>query len=303
MNSPDDVAVRAQWERQRIWSQAGDAVKRRIRRTRLCALLLATAGAVLGTLSVEVGGWIWLSRTCAALAAVALALVPIVGGARGRGTVQDWTRVRAVSESLKAEVYVFLAGVSPYRGDDRVSHLLDVGDRIVADNAGLTAYTVGVSADERDLPAVRDVAGYLDLRLNGQVDGYYRPNAELIHTRVRRLGFVQLVLTVTGAVLAAVSGFVPAARLGVWVGVIVTVGAAVGTHVAAERYEYEEVECTRTADQLTALRTRFLAGPRSRASDDEFVAAAERVISMQNRGWMARQTAADPEAEVTRGRG
>jgi hypothetical protein len=296
MSSSDDVAARAQWDRQRIWSRAADRAKKRMRQARLRALTLATTGAVLGTLSAELSDrHARLGRVCAVLAAVALALAPVLGGTVGRTIVRDWTRMRAVSELLKTEIYMFLARVAPYRGDDRVRRLLDEGDRIVAEADDLTSYTVAASPGQRDLPDVRDVPSYLELRVGGQIERYYRPRADHIHRTVRRLGFVQLTLAAAGAVLAAVSGVMPGARLGAWVGVTTTIGAAVAAHVAAERYEYQEVEFTRTAGQLTALRTRYLAGPRDQAADDELVAAAERIISTQNEGWMARQTSADPD--------
>lgn len=243
----------------------------------------------MGTASVTVVGWReWLASLLAALAAVALALIPVIGRSAGSDTVRDWTRVRAVSEALKTETYTYLAGVTPYRGPDRTRHLLDRVDDVITEAGDLTRYTVGVDAEARSLPAVHDVPTYLKVRVNGQIDGYYRPRARAIHHTLATVGRIQVALAGLAAALAAVTGFYPAARLSAWAAVITTVAATVATYIAAERYEYQEVEFTRTIDQLTLLTLHYQHGPRGQAADDEFVAGCERVISIQNDAWMVK---------------
>jgi hypothetical protein len=277
------------WSQQSVWSQAADAIKRRIGRARLSRLCLAIAGAALGTASVQVIEWQrGLASLLAALAAVALALIPILGAAARTDTVRDWTQVRSVAETLKAEMYTYLAGVAPYRGPHRTGLLLD-RTRELFDGAGdLARYTVGIDARPRSLPAVHDVAGYVTVRVDGQIDRYYTRRAREIHRTLTVLSRVQVGLAAVAAALAAVTSFVPAVRLSAWAGVITTVAAAVATHVAAERFEYQEVAFTRTAEQLRSLRLRFAEGPHDEEAQDAFVEDCERDIAVQNDAWMIR---------------
>jgi hypothetical protein len=80
--------------------------------------------------------------------------------------------------------------------------------------------------------------------------------------------------------------------------VLTTVTAALTAHAAAARYEYLLVEYLRTAAELERLRSRRQSsaggsGGRSAEAEDEFVEACERVISVQNEGWMAKLTSSD----------
>ena len=77
--------------------------------------------------------------------------------------------------------------------------------------------------------------------------------------------------------------------IAVWVPVITTAAAAMSAHAAASCYEYSLVEYLRTAEELDRIRGRR--GAVATASDAELVALAERVISIQNEGWMAKLSA------------
>lgn len=277
------------WSRQSVWSQAADEIKRRIGRARLARLCLAIAGAALGTGAVQAGqGQAGLARVLAALAAVALALIPVLGAAARTDSLRDWTGVRSVAETVKAEMFTYLAGVAPYRGPDRTRLLLDRTDEIFEEAGDLARYTVGIDPRRRGLPPVHDVAGYLTERVNDQIDGYYDPRAREIHHMLRVLSRVQAGLAVVAAALAAVTSIVPAVRLSAWAGVITTVAAAMATHVAAERLEYQEVAFVRTAERLRSLRSRFAGSPPGEAAEDAFVEACEQVIAVQNDAWMIR---------------
>jgi hypothetical protein len=59
----------------------------------------------------------------------------------------------------------------------------------------LQRYTDGVRAKDRSLPAVHDVASYLDVRVRqSQLEGYYEPKARLMRQRLRALKAVEVTL-------------------------------------------------------------------------------------------------------------
>jgi hypothetical protein len=295
--SKDDSALVALLQRQSDWSTAGKQLKLDIGRTRTRALYLAVVGAALSTASAQVGrasapgAWV-----LGLLAAIALGLAPVVGRAATAVAVRDWTRVRSVSEALKTEVYTYLAGVAPYRGEGRRVLLLDRTRTILDGQPDLARYSSGRESKQRPLPEVHDVASYIAVRVNQQIDGYYRPRAAECRRRLTRLRGVEVSLAAFAAALAAVTGFFPDAGLGSWVAVVTTVGAAIAAHTAAQRYEFEQIEFARTADQLEDLRSRYLIDEHDENTDDEFVDKCERVISIQNEGWMAKLVRVDERA-------
>ncbi len=92
-------------------------------------------------------------------------------------------------------------------------------------------------------------------------------------------------------VLGALAARFPGWGLGAWIAVVTTVIAAVGAHAAAARYDYQLVEYLRTAQELTRLR-RATAYATSDAELGDLVVQCERVISIQDEGWMAKLSTA-----------
>lgn len=288
MDESDAGSLTSVWDRQNIWSKAANKAKADVGRARGWILGLTIAGAISSSAAAQTAGWNTVAaRILGGLAAATLGLVPVLGRSDTTTLTRDWTRLRSVSEALKTEVYTYLAGVAPYRGGDRQATLLN-RVREIADQPDLAQYAAGVVADKRPLPDVHDVKSFIRVRLSGQIDRYYRPKAANYRRRSDRLRRVEVALAAIGAVLAAVAAVVPRAGIGTWVGVLTTVAGAVAAHAAAQRYEYQQVEFWRTADQIEDLRSRYESTEHDEAGDDAFVAACERVISIQNDAWMAK---------------
>lgn len=288
MDQSDSGPLTSVWDQQNTWSKAANKTKFEVSRSRGWMLRLTIAGAISSAAAVQTAGWSTVAaRVLGGLAAAALGLVPVLGRSDTTRLTRDWTRLRSVSEALKTEVYTYLAGVALYRGSDRQVTLLDRANEIT-DQPDLTRYTAGTVHDERPLPDIHDVASYIRIRLSGQIDGYYRPKAAQYRRRTDRLRRVEVALAALGAVLAAVAAVVPRAGIGTWVGVVTTIAGAVVAHAAAQRYEYQQVEFWRTADQIEYLRSRYESAEHDETGDDGFVAECERVISIQNDAWMAK---------------
>ncbi|WP_369173362.1 SLATT domain-containing protein [Streptomyces sp. R28] len=202
----------------------------------------------------------------------------------------DWTRLRAVSESLKSEVYVSLAGAGRYRTapSEAEARLRQRLIELELQASGLARHLHGVEPVARDLPPVRGFDDYVDARVIQQVEGYYRPQSLMMRSRTTLLRRLEVTLALAGTLQGALAGGFGIAQLGVWIAVVTTVGTAVTAHAAAGRYAYQEIEYSRTAQELQALR---LAGPSSAsdiAEQDRFIARCEDVISVQNDAWMVK---------------
>jgi hypothetical protein len=282
------------WREQSLWSRTADRMKAGIERARLAALVLVVAVAVLATTAGALAGVAPVpARVLAAAAAVGAAVLPTLRPAWSGRRLRDWTRARSVSEALKSDVYLWLAGAGRYRSDPEGAALRLATDRVRADAGDLLRYRHGIEAAERDLPAVRDLPGYFDVRVRAQIVGYYQRKADRHARTLRGFRIAEIALGAVGAVLGGVAAVV-GASFAPWIAVLATVGTALATHVAASRYEFQLIEFLRTAERL-----RQLAGAATTATPDALDALAvkaEEVISVENQGWMAK-LAEDPPAQ------
>ncbi|MGX4654262.1 DUF4231 domain-containing protein [Micromonospora sp. SCSIO 07396] len=277
------------WRGQGDWSRAARRAKRRITTGRRAVAALTAAAAVAGTAAARLAAPAPAAgRVLALVAAVSLLLVPVLGRRASREAVAAWTRLRAVSEASKAELYRYLAHVAPYAGVDADAVLLHRYGQLVDSVGDLVGHTLDGTPVDRPLPPVTDLPSYLAGRVQRQVDGYYLPAARQAGRAATRIGRAATALTVLAAVLSAVAGvFGDVLGLTAWVGVVATVTTALVGYGAAERYEQQHLEYARTADQLTRLRLTREAGL-GWTDDEAFVAEAERIIAQSNTAWMAR---------------
>ncbi|MER6913431.1 DUF4231 domain-containing protein [Streptomyces sp. NPDC000594] len=281
------------WDQQSIWSQAANQLKASVEKARTTALgLVITAAALATAASQTMDITSWLGPLLAFAAAGAAGAAPMVAQRGGPSRLSDWIRARAVSEALKAEVYICLSGTGPYRDRDGAAALLaQRAHRFRSDATDLVRHTTGITPAARPLPPVGDIESYVEQRLRRQIDGYYRPKALFMHGRVERVARVELVFGVLGALLAAAAGAFAVDLLAAWVAVAASLSIAVTAHGIAQRYAYQHLEFQRTAEQLEHLLEEWNAdttGCHQRTAT--LVTDCEHVISIQNEAWMIRWT-------------
>ena len=295
----EDGLVEGLWRQQSIWSQTANRMKTSIGRARSAALGVTVGGAVLATLAARLpAGQARVASVLAVAAAVGVGLVPLLRARCSGRVLRDWTRARSVSEALKSEIYLYLAKAGDYRGDDRDRWLRVCTDRVRQETADLLRHSVAIQPVQRGLPDVHDYGSYLRVRVDGQVEGYYRPKARQLQLRLRQFRRVEVVLAVAGVVLGALAASLAEAGLGAWIAVVTTISASVAAHVGATRYEYQLIEYLRTAEELSRLR-RDAAATTSPAELDQLVVQCERIISIQNEGWMAKLSSTPEEESKT----
>jgi hypothetical protein len=225
-------ALETAWNKQYVWSRTANALKSKLNRARVAALSLTIAGAVLTTTAEQLANG--RSTTATALAvvgAVAVGAAPLALGLANSTAVRDWTRARAVSESLKAETYTYAAGVAPYRGPNRAIELVERVAKVSQMAEDLLRYAPRVKAVSRELPAVRDVSTYIEHRVDAQIK-WYRDKARRLQTRLAVIRWVGVALVILAVVLFAVVLEVGVAAAAAWVPTIATVAAAVAAYAA-----------------------------------------------------------------------
>jgi len=281
------------WREQSVWSQAADRMKDGIERARLAALIVVVLVAVLGTTAAAVSGAApTLGRVLAAVAAAGSAVLPMLRPRWSGTRLRDWTRARSVSEALKADVYLWLAHVRPFADDADAAVLAGRVDKLRVDAADLRSACDGIDPLPRGLPPVDDLASFFVVRVMGQYDGYYRPQVTMIDTRLKWFRGIGIALGAVGAVLGAIAAVLDAS-LASWIAVVATVGTAVAAHVAATRYEFQRIEFARTAEELRQIKVRADRPDATGPELQRLARRAERVISIENQGWMAK-LAEDP---------
>lgn len=276
------------WDQQSVWSQTANHLKARIDRLRSTMLALTVAAAVLTTLAAQIASLgSTVGRMLALGAGVSVGLVPLVRSQLGTQAVSEWARTRSVSEELKSEAFRFLAEVTPFRGADRESLLAERVHRVRDEAADLLVHTSTVAPVARQLPAVHDVHSYVGARLEPQID-WYRGRSTLLARKLARARRWEVALGVSGVVLGAVASAFAVDQASAWVAVVATVTAALSSHVAAARWEFQLVEYLRTADELERLREDWLSADQAEEAADRLVDRCEHVVSIQNDGWMAK---------------
>ena len=280
------------WQQQRNWSQTANRLRSKILKYRFAALVLTVCGAALAATATQLGtntASAGHARIVAVCAAFAVGMVPALRVTFDRRTVSDWTRMRSISETLKSEIFVYLAGVSPYRGPHRQALLAKHVRKVLHDGADLIYYLPPSPPAWTPLPDVSDVASYVQVRLVGQIDRYYRPKAREMNHRLNMTRNVEAGLAAIGAALGVLT-LLPHVYTVAWIGVVTTAGTAVAAHAAESRYLYQFIEYSRTVQQLGSILDSYLQAtdPRTEQSDDHLVSQCERIISIQNEAWMVK---------------
>ena len=278
------------WERQGVWSRAADQLKAGPHlqwRLRMILTVAAAAMALAGTQLRPVN--VVASYALGAVAAAVLAGVGVIRGQQDAEQTRRWTQARSVAETIKSEVYIFLARSGDGQPAKRETELETEVQRLERDARDLLPYTQGVQASTRPLPEVRDLETYLEVRIRvSQLENFYEPKAGKLRRQLRWAKTAEITLTLLAAAFAAFAAVSP--NVGAWAAVVTTAVGAVTAYAAAERYEFLWIEYSRTASELRRLYSRRTAADGRRLSGLELVTECEQVISAQNQAWMAKWT-------------
>jgi hypothetical protein len=288
-------SLRTTWHQQRLWSAVAGRLKSEIARARTWLLTFIVTTAILETAAAHLthllGNDAVVPRALAMAGAVIAALAAVLQVQnRGRERLQQWTRARSTSEALKEHVYRYLTRTGTYAGDADAA-LSAERDRILGEIGDLLPRAAAETVSAGDLPAVQDIASYVKIRLQEQIDGYYLKQAAANARHGANWRRVQTALLYVSAALGGLVTFVPNTGLGTWVSVLTTVAGAFGAHIEAARYDHLAVSYRTTASRLQSLRDEWndkLSGKTLTSEEQShFVNRCEQAISVENEAWMA----------------
>jgi hypothetical protein len=283
----DDV-FRLVWKRYRTWAATARTLKKSDDGWKRTVLTLTIVGTVAGTLGPFVTVTSWSASAAGYLGAAALALATYFGKQLlDAAHQQNWTRARAAAEAFKSEAYRYAVQAPPYdAADSRMS-------RLAARIAELDELTKGraqvvlsdAEATRNVLTAPLSIDEYVTTRVNEQA-GWYRGRAKDNQDAISRGRMLALAFGGLAALLSIFSatrtdGTFAAASLGI----VTTVGAAIGAYFQAGHYEAIALKYRETADALDRKVVEFRAAP-SPQSQQQFVVDAETLMQAENAAWL-----------------
>jgi hypothetical protein len=310
MSQPQSSAasqvVASAWRDQALWSETANRLKADLTKWRHLAAVAGVAGAFLQTLAAGLAGlgesWWWLRALIALAGAVILAVVPYVLRTKAsKEQVRAWVRARSAAEALKEEIYRYLVGAPPFGPDRKPAELVGrcqaVKDKVR--DLGAHAYA---EPPRKEGPLELDADGYTELRVNDQIESFYRPKGRENAVRAGKLHDLEFALGLLAVAMAAAASAAVAtglgwlAHLGPWVAVVTTAGGAVTAHLAAARYDHAAITYYATADRLAGLRDAWLADADrlDPARVAKLVDDCENAISTENEAWLAEWTREKP---------
>jgi FtsH-binding integral membrane protein len=276
------------WQRQSVWSQAANRLRTRITSARraACILTVGVAAASLASSQLKPKS-LAVAVVLSVLAAVAAAGLTVLAAAQAPDRVSRWTRARSVAEALKAEVHMYLAGTGRYAAPQPDQTLMSEARRVINTAGDIGDVIEGLRPVARPLPPIHNLDSYLDVRVReSQLDNYYRRRSRALRERLRWSKAMIIVLTLLAAAFAAVAAVSPV--VAAWAAVITTAVGATAAYVAGERWEFLQVEYSRTAQELDRLLATHTDETGAPLNADQLVNRCEDVISVQNQAWMAK---------------
>lgn len=277
--------IESAWNSYRAWANRARAMQRENRNWNMPALICVLAAAVCGAAvsafpSGSVAGRV-LSGIAAAAAVIAAALAQQMLSIKPE---QKWVRARGVAEAIKSECYRYAASAGSYA----------VGDRDTAFRAQLAALQQPAlddeltplpnddSRDPRRPPDPMQAEWYLNERLRDQL-AFYGGRQKKYESEVSRLRVLSLLAAVLGAVLGLAGTIAATNLLAPWIGVVTTLGAAIGTYGAMERKQYLAASYGAMHVRLTAITAAGLDLP-------AMVTQTEDVLAAEHAAWAKRVT-------------
>lgn len=296
-----DAIIQSAWEEQARWSETANSLKADLVKWQKLAAVAGILGAFLEILAASIANlgesWLWLRAPIALAGAAILAVVPyVVKTKTSRDQLSSWVRARSASEALKETIYRYLVRASVPELKSTPSDLIK-SKRAISDKVSdLNVYAASIQPRKKARPLALRIDEYIDLRVNDQIDNFYRPKSRLNSLASRRFHNWVFWLSLLAVIMGALSGAEISAShpwlsaLGPWVAVVTTASAAVTAHLAASRFDHQAMIYYSTADRLTNLRDEWLVMP-DRLDPDiigRFIDDCEHAISTENEAWLAK---------------
>jgi hypothetical protein len=280
-------------DRQAVWSQTANMLKKRTDKVRRTVFSLSLAGAILAAIATQLPSDTGLARWAATIAgAVALTGAAFLSQRFLRKeAIGRHLRARAASEALKREAYLYATRVGGYADAAARDALLVEKQRKIEDNINDLAREEQGAAGPGSSPRLQLTRDeYAAQRIAKQIEWYrsratsYAAVADKLHMAEWVLALAAAIITASAGILGKVQGF----DLAAVTAVLTTLGATIVAHLNATRYDDLVINYRAAARRLEQLMQTAPAGQ----PVGEFAAAAEAILEAENNAWVAVYTVA-----------
>ena len=192
-----------------------------------------------------------------------------------------------MAEALKAEIFLFRTGATPYDVPDAAIKLMERVKKLLGTVTDVQSVTLSSEEQRQSLPeGPLSIGEYLKERLDDQIDRFYKPRVRQYDRRMKLWRNVNLALGAVAAILGVLGK-----TTGAWVAVITTITTSVAAYLFANRYQYLIISYQATARKLEALKYEWSvqgAPEQDPEKRNRFLLDCEAAISIENNGWMAK---------------
>ena len=292
------------WNEYRGWAKRARTLQTSSRQWSRAAFVSAGLAAILGAAASQVTDGSVLGRTLAFLAAVLVAVTPILG--REILSVDSearWIRARATAEAIKSECFRFAAQLGDYAGTSAKNAFIARRNVLTeqAERAGLTPLPDPVpgSGDARRPPFPITAPWYIENRLDEQMRYYANAQAEN-EVGARRYRVAIFAAALIGAILGVAGSNFGQGWFAPWIGVMTTIAAAATGYSLLDRRQYLAGAYGAMVTRLSRVKELFSDGA---ADLPALVTAAEDLLQSEHGAWVERlaQTIAAPRAAASQG--
>ncbi|TFG50129.1 MAG: DUF4231 domain-containing protein [Anaerolineales bacterium] len=285
------------WGKYREYALTSRKRKAELTAWRYRVLIFGIVGAILGTFCQEsirlgldnINNLKWVPLILGFSSAITIGLATYFGKEIvNPDQEKSWIRSRSTAEALKSEIFQFLANVPPYDTNKKSEKLLENVEGMLEEVEDLPTETISKEQKRKGLMTEDlTVEKYIQNRVNDQINNYYTPRADELKQKMEQHKKIGLSLGIIAIFFGAASSTGWTAG---WIAVISTIAASITAFVYAGRYQYLIISYQKTGDRLERLRSSWESRGKTETDTDErneFIRECERMISIENSGWMA----------------
>mmetsp|Transcript_17631 Transcript_17631/g.24806 ORF Transcript_17631/g.24806 Transcript_17631/m.24806 type:complete len:341 (+) Transcript_17631:191-1213(+) len=197
--------VQLLWDRYRRWNLVAKGSRADIERWRFIILLCTITGAVCTTLGTQLPSDIaWILSL---FGGILLGYVPrIKQNYTSPQRVDEMVRTRTVAEAIKAEIFLYRTGITPYDKPGAATILMNKIDTIDDGVQDLRHLYILCPADGKPAPPPLTREFYIELRVKKQITGYFRYEANLLANRGYRYAAIAKFFSALAAFIGCVVG-------------------------------------------------------------------------------------------------
>jgi hypothetical protein len=296
-----DQIIETAWDEYRGWAKRARALQSSSQNWNKIALYCAVAAAILGAAATQASGDPPLGQALSLAAAVAAALVPVLGREiLSLGGEAKYIRARATAEAIKSECYRLAAAAGDYAGTDAASkfsrRLEALTDEAIKAAIAPLADPVVDKGDRRRPSTPLDVEWYKSNRIDDQIKFF--TTGQIKHEEaVTRLRYLSVGASVLAAAFGA-AGAIDPEMFAPWIAALTTIATTVAAYGLMERRQYLAASYGAMATSLGRIK-----GIAGSLSAKDFVAQAEDLLQSEHAAWTERMTKtipAPPAAARTR---